>query len=107
MSVNSFATSVNIVVHADHTNTQNARIHYDTDDTKGWVVDPITGTLSGGTELRRSALDPVDKTLPGDALDSDVGVEFTYIAAQGRSVKRLKAGTDKTAARMVFSPAHL
>ena len=104
MAARFFATSTNVVVHDnDNSNTQNARIHYDTDDTKGWTV-ATDGTLATGTQLRRSVLDPVAKTA-GQSLDSDVGVEFTYIAAQKRSVKR--ANGNNTQARMVFAPSHL
>ena len=107
MAANSFATSVNtvrFVYGAGHTNTQNARIHYDTVDTSGWTI-AADGTLATGTDLRRSVLDSADKLAPTSALDSDVGVEFTYVAAQRRSVK--SANGNGTAALIVFSPAHL
>ena len=105
MAARFLASSVNVVTHdSDNKNTQNARIHYDTDDTKGWTV-AADGTLATGTELRRSVLDSADKTAAGDARDSDVGVEFTYVAAQNRSVK--VANGNASDARVVFAPAHL
>jgi hypothetical protein len=107
MAANSFATSVNTVrvIYGEGAvrNTQNARIHYDDVDTSGWTV-AADGTLATGTDLRRSVLDSADKSAPTDALDSDVGVAFTYVALQNRSVKKV---TGSTAARIVFSPAHL
>jgi len=105
MAARFLATSTNVVVHDDNSNTQNARIHYDTVDTSGWTISD-DGTLATGTELRRSVLDSAAKLSAADAAkDSDVGVDFTYIAAQKRSVKKTN-GTN-TQARMVFAPAHL
>lgn len=108
MAARFLASSVNVVVHdSDNTNsqnTQNARIHFDTVDTSGWTV-ATNGTLSGGTELRRAVLDSADKSAPGSAQNTDVGVEFTYISAQKRSVK--VANGNDTDARVVFAPAHL
>ena len=104
MAARFVATSVNVVqidddVTAD--NAQNARIRYDTD---GWTISGDS-TLATGTELRRAVLDPADKSSATDAYDADVGVEFTYVAAQSRSVKKVN-GNDTTA-RIVFSPASL
>ena len=107
MAAKFLATSTNVVVHEPTAttayNTQNARIHYDASGALGWLV-ATDGTLSDGTELRRSVLDSADKTTAKDALNSDVGVEFAYVAVQKRSVKTLKG---LSAARVVFAPAHL
>jgi len=108
MAANSFASSTNVVVHNSSLstafNTQNARIHYDASGALGWLV-ATDGTLSDGTELRRSVLDSDKKTASTlAAQNSDVGVEFAYVAAQKRSVKTKKG---LSAARVVFSPANL
>ena len=108
MSGRKTATSVNVVVHGpsslDATNTQNARIHFDTVDTSGWTVNE-DGTISGGTALRRSVLDPADKTLAVDSKDTNSRVNYAYVAAQKRTVKVLNGVA--TDVRLVYSPATL
>jgi hypothetical protein len=107
MAARFVATSVNVVKIDDDVtaeNAQNARIRYDTDSSKGWTISGDS-TLGDGTELRRAVLDPADKSSATDAYDADVGVEFAYVAAQSRSVKKVN-GNDTTA-RIVFSPASL